>query len=704
MTNETWLGRWDEIIAGGDAAAIEEFWLQQLSEGVADGTVFAEALRHLRGAARKTLVPTLLELAADEAESEGAHTARRLFLGEMLRLGVGSAEAHRRALEEVVRRIWAGRPSLERILAHFRLSVAKKPLDTLDEIENWLEHDIGGVFLMSGKGPGRVVEVNPQIGVLRIDLEREKKVPVPIGAAAKHLTPLPEGHFLRRRLEEREVLAAEVKADPHRGIELVMRAVEGPLQVTEIRGLLMGLVSDSEWTSWWNKARKHPHLIAAGSGTRVQYRLASARSLEDEIQGEFDRADSSARVDLARRLGGRSRALDVVMAGALIQSVNDENLPADRAWEATDLAERLGFAGDRLDAARRTLLARRGVRALLEAAGDVAQREGVLAFARSIEVADTFADLALDWLNHESHPRVIGKLVEALIAAGRSDRLSALLDNAFLSPRRWAGLFVWALEIGPDHPAASLVADRLGGPLLVRLIELAERREFVPLRARLKEILSARGLAGRLVQDRVTSDHARRMIQMLETPGELTTERAWLRRALMARFPEVLQAPVADFIPALATTVERMQAEIRHLKQKDIPEVLKAIQVAKEHGDLRENFEYHSARARQELLSARAAKLMEDLSRVRIIDPATVDTSVVRVGVTVTLRRGGDAETSRVTILGPYEGEPDRNILSAGSEAAQALLDHKPGDAVVFRALDWTVSAIEPAALPDTLD
>lgn len=699
MTNETWLDRWDEIVAGGDAAAIEEFWLQQLGEGVADGTLFVEALRHVRGGARKSLVPTLLELAADEAVSEGAHAARRLFLGEMLRLGIGSSDAHRKALEDVVRQIWAGSPSLDRILTHFRIAEAKKPLDTLDEIESWLEHDIGGVFLMSGKGPGRVVEVNPQVGVLRIDLEREKKVPVPIGAAAKHLTPLPAGHFLRRRLEEREALAAEVKADPHRGIELVMRAVEGPLQVTEIRGLLIGLVSDAEWTSWWNKARKHPHLIAAGSGTRVQYRLATAHSLEDEIQGEFERANSSARVDLARRLGGRSRSLDVVMAGALIQSVDDEDLPADRAWEATDLAERLGLAGDRLDLARRTLLARRGVRAVLEAAGDVAQREGVLAFARTVQDAGTFADLALDWLDQESHPRVIGRLVEALVEAGRSDRLSAVLDNAFLNPRRWAGLFVWALEIGPEHAAAPLVADRLGGPLLVRLIELAERREFVALRARLKEIMSARGLAGRLVQERVTLDHARRMIQMLETPGELTAERGWLRRALMARFPELLQAPVADFIPALAGTVERLQAEIRRLREKDIPTTLKAIQVAKEHGDLRENFEYHSARARQELLSARAAKLMEDLSRVRIIDPATVDTSVVRVGVTVTLRRGADVETSRVTILGPYEGDPDRNILSAGSEAAQALLDHKPGDAVVFRALNWTIAAIEPAVL-----
>ena len=193
--------------------------------------------------------------------------------------------------------------------------------------------------------------------------------------------------------------------------------------------------------------------------------------------------------------------------------------------------------------------------------------------------------------------------------------------------------------------------------------------------ARLKEILSAGGLAGRIVQERLTVDQARRIVQILEHPGELADERNWLRRAVTARFPELRQVAEPDVVPALAGTVTRLQAELKNLLEKQIPETLRAIQEARSHGDLSENFEYHAARARQEFLSARASELQGDLAKVRIIDPATVDASRVRVGTRVWLQPQAAGERRAVVILGPYEADPGQGIVSHGSEAAQALLE-----------------------------
>ena len=695
MSGKDWLDEWDVLIGGGNSGAIEEFWLARLEEGVGDGATLLEALKRLRHGGKKTLAATLQELAADEALSEKAWAARRALLREMVRMGHGDLDALRAGLEECIRQVWAGRPSLDRLLAHFKLREARKPLDVLDQLETWLEFDVGGVFLMTGRGPGRVVEANPQLGMLRLDLEREKRVPVPIDAARKYLAPMPAGHFLRRRLEDGKALAAEVLADPPAGLAALLESAGAPQTVSEIKGALVGLVAEDQWTAWWNKAKKNPRLFAAGSGTRVTYRLVAGEEAGDEIRRDFLAAALPQRVELARRHGARHREVGAFMAEQLLAGALASEDPS-LAWEALATAGRLGAAPEGLAATRRALLTRTGGPALLEAVGDATQREVVLALLRE-ELPDAWTREYAAWLEHETSPRLLSVMVHVLLDAGQTQVVASFLDRVFLHPQQNPAAFVWACEAAEDEALRDLLDQRLSGSLLVRLVELAERRQLGPYRQRLKEVLSARGLAGRLVQDWLTVDQARRMMQILEHPGEMADERNWLRRAALARFPELRQAPQVEVVPALAGTVTRLQEELRKLLEKEIPETLKAIQVAREHGDLSENFEYHAARARQEFLSARAANIQEDLGRVRIIDPAKADCTRVRVGTRVVLAPVDRGPERRITILGPYEADPDAGVLSNGTEAAQGLLEHVPGDTVNFDGAAWTVAGIEPA-------
>ncbi|MFZ5786042.1 MAG: GreA/GreB family elongation factor, partial [Acidobacteriota bacterium] len=351
---------------------------------------------------------------------------------------------------------------------------------------------------------------------------------------------------------------------------------------------------------------------------------------------------------------------------------------------------------ERIDLMRHQLLERAGARDLLAVCSDVSQREAILELlpqARPDEWRAAFAE----WFPLETQPRLQTLMAERLFEAGERSRMGSLLDQVLLHPQRHPSAFVWVCELAETSGLGALVAERRGGAMLVRLVELAEKKEFVPLRPRLKEVLSAKGLAATILQDRITVDQARRLLQILDSPGELAEERAWLRRALHARFPELHVAPDVRVVPALAATVVRLQEELRALREREIPEVLKAIQVAKEHGDLRENFEYHAARARQEFLSARAAKLQEDLSSVRLIDPATVDASQVRVGTRVRLVPEEAAEARELTILGPYEADPGRGIVSFGTEVAEAVLGRSPGDEIQLDGRTWRIASISPA-------
>ena len=109
-------------------------------------------------------------------------------------------------------------------------------------------------------------------------------------------------------------------------------------------------------------------------------------------------------------------------------------------------------------------------------------------------------------------------------------------------------------------------------------------------------------------------------------------------------------------------------------------------------GDLRENFEYKAARARAEYLSARVGELASEISRVQVLNPEQVDTSVVRVGTKVALANGD--ERREVTILGPWESAPEHGVYSNQSDVAKALLGHATGDLVTFMGNDYQIDSI----------
>ena len=162
--------------------------------------------------------------------------------------------------------------------------------------------------------------------------------------------------------------------------------------------------------------------------------------------------------------------------------------------------------------------------------------------------------------------------------------------------------------------------------------------------------------------------------------------------SLGARFGEYRCAPTAQSILATAESVEEKRKEFDHLKRVEIPANLKAIQEARELGDLSENFEYKSARQRQEYLSARATALDGELQRVRILDPAAIDPGEIRVGTRVVLRNG-DVERE-VMILGPWESDPERGVYSHESDVAKALIGRREGDIASFLGNDYLVRGI----------
>jgi len=140
-----------------------------------------------------------------------------------------------------------------------------------------------------------------------------------------------------------------------------------------------------------------------------------------------------------------------------------------------------------------------------------------------------------------------------------------------------------------------------------------------------------------------------------------------------------------DKMPMLAEGYERLQTEVRHLKIVERPSIIEAIEVARGHGDLSENAEYHAAKERQGQVEAQIADIEDRLSRAQVIDPTTLSGDKVVFGATVHLLDENDKPV-KYQIVGETEADARVGRISYNSPLGRALIGRNVGDEVEFSA------------------
>ncbi|AGP32440.1 transcription elongation factor GreA [Sorangium sp. So ce296] len=139
---------------------------------------------------------------------------------------------------------------------------------------------------------------------------------------------------------------------------------------------------------------------------------------------------------------------------------------------------------------------------------------------------------------------------------------------------------------------------------------------------------------------------------------------------------------MSEKVPMTPEGQARLREEMRRLKEIDLPQVVKDIGTAREHGDLSENAEYHAAKERQGMIVARISYLEQTLSRAEVIDPSKLSGSKVQFGAKVKLANVDTDEEQSFQIVGPEEADLKVGRISIASPLARALLGHEVGEEV----------------------
>ena len=673
-----------DSLARGDIDAVEADWLAAI-EGDLDVEQFLAITKGLVRLGEEDRVGTLLEFLDDQLRERGMWAARLDLVRSAAHYFVRGGQVYDTVLD-TLHELYRDRESdLTDLLQDLHLDQgrqhANKLWDKVDRLRNLLAFRPGDIVEMEGRGVGRIADVNMPLHVFKVDLEKVKGVSVGFRAAGKMLRLLPEGHVLRQKLEEPEQLTG---LKPTELLERILKSYDRPLTGAEVKVIVVGIIPERRWSSWWTSARKQPQVLSSG-GPRQTYRWLEATDAEESLWREFQAAPNRQKVGLLRRAANQSQELRGRMADALdrlSRALKDaqpalafelryalERFGAEPSWPAEDLLKTLPDPLEFFEALEQRAAREQGY-ALLPACRD-------------------------DWLDVLERRFLLEsdtKAIDAIAAVLEAETLSRCAARAQVQPHRTPAAFTWLVERAASEP--SLRQGRQSR-LLNLLIQALRNEAFAPFRARIKALFDSGGTAPRLLPE-LTLDEARQAEVAIRHAALEDYRREPLLAALHLKFPDLQadQDAGSDDLYALPASIEAQREKLRELVEEEIPANRKAIEEARAMGDLRENFEYKSARQRHEYLTALATELQQDLQRSTPIDTTSAACDRLRIGNQATLE-SDSGEQRTLAILGPWESAPERGIISYESDLAGRLLGSEPGARVELDGQTYTLRTIE---------
>jgi len=586
---------------------------------------------------------------------------------------------------------------------------------------DWLFHD-------AGWGLGQVKEIDVGAGEMVVDFAGKKNHRVKMGAAAGFFKKLSPDDIMVQRAADPAGLKQRCKEDPQAVILGILRGHDNKSNLKRIKAELVPAVIDAKsWSKWWTAVRKdlarHPYVrVGTGANPMIE-RLVTAMTHEDETQELFDNAIRlTQKLAIVRRFlkdSARSEA-----RRALLQHVGEQVAAIAHREGELDARQResgASLAGERIlghylveDLKKAepdiSITLNYAIEDLVRTGGDLLRRiEDVRDSEYQGRALELHAQVEPAWpatfaaaLLKDLGPLwdMIGR---ELTQQGHAGQLADALKEVIAAPDEYPLQYLWFARHGilgqplPEGVPVPTAHELFGRILWVmnKVLTRIERGE-----AKLKDTLAT--LRGAMTErnsrllataiEGISEERAAHLLHEIDRCRGLSdVHHGTLREILLRAFPnlQAKKAAAAEAwaeaegqgeVLATANGLRKRQGELKHIQEEELPDVAKQIGEALAMGDITENAELEAAREREARLKEAAKNIMEELKRVRVMQPEDVDPSHAGFGTKVTLRRE-DGKTREYEIFGRYEADIERSIISIESPVAQGILGKAPGEA-----------------------
>lgn len=557
------------------------------------------------------------------------------------------------------------------------------------------------VFHTGGWGTGEIRDVSlvrEQL-LIEFDLVPGRKE-ISFASAFKHLIPLPQDHFLSQRFGNPDALEKKAKEDPVGIVKKLLKDL-GPKTAAEIKDEMCDLVIPAEeWTRWWQSARnklKKDNLVEAPEDLKTPFRLREQEVSHEQrmihaLQTKMDIASVIALVySFLRDFPEVSRRAE--LRQSLIHRV-EEMLVSPEATEAQKF--QMLFLLEDMEAPRQAELVQ-----LLAQMGDVEEllsQIEILAYKKRFLVAlrkhvTEWATLFSRFILTVGQAQLREYMVEELIRSGHSPELEQVLAQLMQDPMRSPDAFVWffsklmagAIEGIPfDHPKGHAKAFEA---FLVLFAALEQQGKDRDLQKKMHALLNAdRYAIVRRVLEQASLAEAKEFLLLATKSPTLNDQNIKIFISLAeVHHPELgTKTPVhsdEDVIWTSQEGLQRVQERLKQIATVETVENAREIEAARALGDLRENSEFKFALEKRDRLQQEIKVLGDQIKKARVFTREDIPADEAGIGSIVELENGQGQKVS-YTLLGPWDADPERHILSFQSKAAQAMVGKGVGDAV----------------------
>ncbi len=596
-------------------------------------------------------------------------------------------------------------------------------------------------------GAGKVVSWSLVAKKLVINFEKEPDHEVALEFAPRILEFIADDHFLAKRYEDAPALIEMASEDPVELVKTVLKGYGNSLTPEKLEAALKGIIiKDFEWKKWWDRVR-------AMLRTDVQFMMPTRKGERIILRANALTRAAAALEDYTKAtdLKAKVRILDAVKKDAFA----DEQETLVKLIAAVDDDVRSGGSLALLHVLELAVLRDEMVAALkgmeapadLYALSDIVElhSEDLKAFAQEVNLmpatrqkavymtlptvfGDAWLEKALN-LFEVGGARSVGEIAKFLIEQGHKKELIDHLNYALVRQNLPAESLVWICRQRKD--AAAEVFNLSVGVAMLNMIEqyhLDGVTEAQATKNRLKNLFiedvgdrstkdpKKFGIIGALVYGRDAAE-VRQFAKLMYGNSAFTEqERGALMARVMRHFPD-MHSIVMDAMSSkgkdegpepLFVSWESLDArkkELEELVNVKIPENKKNKAISRAEGDLRENGGYQDAKEVEKVLNRRRAELEHMLSLARGTDFAVTDTSTVAMGMKVTLAPIDGGQEVVYTILGAWDLDIEKHIVSYLSQVGQELTGKAVGDQVKIVPMDdengrkkiYTITKIEPA-------
>ena len=577
-------------------------------------------------------------------------------------------------------------------------------------------------------GFGQIKSYDEGAQRLIIDFKDKSNHPMDPVFCISTMEVLPANHLLVRKETDTAKITELIAENP---AQLIVEALESyennAATAIEIEIVLTQVVGPDKFKKWWSSARKaiakDPRITVPEKKTECYILRETPISAEDEILEQFKSTRSARRrIALAVELLDTATKKDIkdelneILSG-VVDAVRDSNQidSAERLYGAAvrdDLAKLLGSTEEQ-EPTQASLIAE-----VRDLAG-IAENIPVHFQRRYLDLINTThpiesRDIIFNLLK-VSQGKFTTECINFLVEHDHAAELAAALKRWQTEQNLRAPVLLWIVKNRHSKKFAKLLNDLITPRLLSAIffaIDYEALQASTTRRIPLADILSD---DTDLIADLLSTadpETARDLANtlLLNQGFEELTKKSLLPRFIKI-FPKIQSLVAADAeskdeqLLVSRASHARKREEYETIVSKKIPENSKAIATAREHGDLKENSEYKMAKQDQQVLMSQKTSLERDLGRARITDFTDASMDQASVGSIVEVKNVANGQVTKYTILGAWDGEPDKNIISYKTALGTAIVGKKVGETVNVKSgtneEDYTILSL--ARYVDTL-